>query len=133
MHPGGFHYTRSKNEVGYKVPGSKLETAQPLPEGQSRAGWVYSEDVPEYGISREIFWFSYEDLEYLMDKPRDEVKRLARVEKWRSRLHNTTKHREFYLYDLFAGIWSYMTDFYGNKVDQELLEDANTRKRRLLP
>jgi hypothetical protein len=127
MNLDGFHYTRSKNDVGYKVPGGKLESAQALVPAKSTANWKLSESVPHSGNSDQRLWFTYAELCHLMMQSEDDVRAMARENRWRSRRHNTTKIRAFYLYDLLVTVWGYMTEWEGNTLDPVLLEEAINR------
>lgn len=128
MNFDGFHYTRSRHDVGYKVPAQVLEDAKSLARVPSSAGWKYSQTVPDTGKNQSVYWFSQEDLEYLMQLPPDQVKSLVKAYKWRSRMNNTTKTRQFYLYDILASVWSYMYTWDGHKLDLGLVEEADERR-----
>lgn len=123
-----FHLTSSKTRLGPKVHSDLVEQARPLDAVPRSETWYYPYVIPESGKNHGVYWFSYCDLAHIMQIDQAEIKRLARVHSWRSRRHNTTKERQWYLYDLLASVWEYMLGWYGHKIDMELFNEAKNRR-----
>lgn len=126
MRTDGFHYTSSPQQAGYGVNPKTIERGQVVSSGSRTLAWTYNSTIPLDG-RRDLYFFSYEDLEHLMQLPREDIQQMLARYRWRSRLHNTTKVREFYLADLLATKWSYMTNWHGARFDEELLYEARSR------
>lgn len=117
----GFHVTKAAGHVGRGVSASAIEHATPVTARQ-RAAWKYHDRVPQVAeIDR--YFYGYEDLEELTSWNHADIKRKYLSHKWRWRLDNTTKERQFYVYDLLVTVWSYMQEWPGN-LDSNLLIEA---------
>lgn len=122
----GFHFTTHQGHVGPGVPiGGIDDYAQPLPR-KERDAWKYHEALPSRGVKLDRYFYSYEELIQLSYPAwtHADIKRWARIYRWRWRLDNTTKLRQFYLWDIVATKWAYMQDWESNKIQHDLLADA---------
>lgn len=128
MNLDGFHYEKSPNSPGYKVPAYKLEQAQKIIPGRDYDSWEYFTEVPVRGTQFDFYWYSYPDLMYLMDRSLEQVQTSAKLYKWRIRRNNTTHLTQIYLYDILVTSWQYMLKYYGNKIDMELYNEAVERR-----
>lgn len=126
MH-SGYHYLPVKGLPNPIVRGHDLERATRIEQVGSTASWRFKETVPKDGTMDARLWFSAEDFAHLMIASEDDVRAMAREERWRSRQHNTSKLRQYYLYDVLATVWRYMCSWEGNKIDLALLEEAINR------
>ena len=126
MRTDGFHYTSSPQQAGYGVNPETIERGRVVSSDARSLAWKYQDTIPLDG-RRDLYFFSYDDLEHLMQKSREDVKLMMHAYRWRSRIHNTTKIREFYLADLLVTCWTYMTNWYGARFDEELLYEARRR------
>lgn len=126
MNLEGYHVTEHKNHLGYRASPSDIERGRPV-EARLRDAWKYHDSIPNEG-KRDRYFYSYEDLEHLTTWDQAEVKRKYLTHKWRWRLDNTTKERQFYLMDIIVSVLSYVESWPGQRLDQGLLTEARDRR-----
>jgi hypothetical protein len=123
----GFHIADG-NRVGSHVPRRYVECSEPL-ETVARGAWKYHADIPEDGYADRYF-YTGNDIARLTQWSPEDIQTKVRRHKWRSRYDTTTKERAYYLFDLLATVWSYLTELPGERINRALLAEARSRYQR---
>lgn len=124
MELGGYHYVPRSDRLGGPVEPSEVEQGRPV-EPIQRRDWVY-DGIPE-GVTADRYFYTVEDLSQLMRRSPNTVRALAKEHRWRYREDKRFNTKAYYLLDLIATVWIYMSTWEGNRIDPELLNEAVTR------